>query len=146
MKLFLDTNILIDKIAARKPYVEDIKTLCIAKYFGDIELYVSIQSYLDAIDVLRNYAPIDSLKKRCISSLKFFEVVDVDKTSLLPALESSWEDVEDFVIAKSASNVHADYLITRDASGFKNSSVKALTPRDFIELLHDEYGIEYVEE
>ena len=143
MKLFLDTNILLDKLANRQPFVEDVKQLCVAKYFGDVELYVSVQSYLDALFVLRKYATQADLRQRCVDSFKFFEVVDVEKGNLLPALESGWPDVEDYMISKTASDMRADYLITRDVKGFENSQVPAITPKDFIKLLKDEYNVEY---
>ena len=143
MKLFLDTNILIDKLANRQPFVQELKTLCMAKFFGDVELYVSAYSYLDALFVLRKYANQAELRKRCIESLQFFDICDVDKSSLRTALESKWPDVEDFVVAQLAKDICAQYLITRDKDGFRNSSVQALSPGEFIEILRDEYGIEY---
>ena len=143
MKLFLDTNILIDKLANRQPFVKDVKELCVAKFFGDVELYVSAQSYLDALFVLRKHATQVDLRQRCIDSFEFFEVVDVEKGNLLPALESEWPDVEDYVISKTALDIKADYLITRDVEGFENSQVPATTPKDFIKLLKDEYNVEY---
>lgn len=48
MKLFLDTNALIDLVARREPYVSDVGKLCIAAYFGDVQLWASTQSYADA--------------------------------------------------------------------------------------------------
>ena len=143
MKLLLDTNILIDKLANRQPFVEDVKRLCIAKYFGDVSLHVSVQSYLDAMYVLRKFASDEDLRSRAIASLKFFDVEDVEGRNLIPALQSSWSDVEDFMIAKTAEDINADYLITRDIQGFKGSSVKAITPKDFIALLKDEFNVEY---
>lgn len=143
MKHFLDTNILIDKLAYRQPYLDEVKMLCAAKFFGDVSLLVSVQSYLDAIYVLGKYAPQSEIRRRCISSFKFFDVVDVDKSNLLPALNSGWPDVEDFMIAKTASDAHADYLITRDAKGFKDSQVKAMSPSEFFQMFKDCYNVEY---
>ncbi len=143
MKLFLDTNILIDKLANRQPFVEDVKELCVAKFFGDVELLVSVQSYLDALFVMRKYASQVALRQSCIESFKFFNVVDMEKANLLLGLESDWPDVEDFVIAKTAEDVGADFLITRDVEGFKDSKVQAMSPKSFIKILKDEYNVEY---
>ena len=143
MKLFLDTNILIDKLANRQPFIEEVKQLCVAKFFGDVTLCVSVQSYLDAMFVLRKFAEQEELRRRAIATFKFFDVVDVEKQNLTPALESDWPDVEDFMIAKTAEDVKADFLITRDLQGFKNSKVKAMTPKSFIRLLKEEYRVEY---
>lgn len=143
MKLFLDTNILIDKLANRQPFVEDVKELCVAKFFGDVELLVSVQSYLDALFVMHKYASQVALRQSCIESYKFFNVVDMEKANLLLGLESDWPDVEDFVIARTAEVVGADFLITRDVDGFKDSKVQAVSPKSFIKLLKDEYNVEY---
>ncbi len=143
MKLFLDTNILIDKLSNRKPYIDDVRKLCIAKYYGDVELLVSVQSYLDAFFVLRKYASQDVLRQKCIDTFNFFDVVDVDKINLVYGLKSDWHEVEDFMIAKSAQDNKADYLITRDLEGFEKSEIKTLTPKDFIELLDKDFGVKY---
>lgn len=143
MKLFLDTNILIDKLSMRAPFADDVRQLCIAKLFGDVQLFVSTQSYLDAIYILRKHATRSELRQRCLRSLQFFETCDVEKAHLPSALKSDWPDVEDYIIAETAVEIGADYLITRDISGFKNSKVKALTPKSFIKLLEKEYGISY---
>ena len=143
MKLFLDTNILIDKLANRQPFVDEVKQLCIAKYFGDVSLHVSTQSYLDTMFVLRKFAPEKELRRRAIASLNFFDVVDVEKQNLVPALQSDWSDVEDFMIAKTAEDNNANFLLTRDVQGFKNSKVKVMTPKDFLKFLKDEYSVEY---
>ena len=44
MKILLDTNALIDLVAVRRPYVNDIKKLCIAAVFGDLQIWASTQS------------------------------------------------------------------------------------------------------
>lgn len=63
MKLFLDTNALIDLVARREPYVSDVGKLCIAAYFGDVQLWASTQSYADAYYVLRRAASESEVKK-----------------------------------------------------------------------------------
>ena len=47
------------------------------------------------------------------------------------------------MISKAASDMRADYLITRDLEGFECSQVQAVTPKGFIKLLKDEYSVEY---
>ena len=41
MRLFLDTNVLIDLYQERHPYYEDVKKLQIMEEFGDAELWAS---------------------------------------------------------------------------------------------------------
>lgn len=42
MKLFLDTNALLDYYTQRQPFFEDMKKLRIAQYCGDVEFWASI--------------------------------------------------------------------------------------------------------
>ena len=62
MKILLDTNALIDLVAVRGPYVNDIKKLCLAAVFGDLQIWASTQSYADAYYVLRKHAPAEEVK------------------------------------------------------------------------------------
>jgi len=60
-------------------------------------------------------------------------------------MSSGWPDLEDFLIAKAAQRIRADYLITRDAKGFVSSPVRALTPAAFLKLMRDDYHVIYEE-
>lgn len=41
---------------------------------------------------------------------------------------------EDCVVAKCAESCNADYIITRNVKDFAGSSVRAITPEEFLEL------------
>ena len=144
MKLLLDTNAVIDHIAGREPFCHDMEQLCIASYFGDVELWVPVQSFLDGLYALRKYAPEDQLRQAFLASLEFFRPCGSRAEDLRPALESDWPDVEDCLIARAAQNIAADYLVTRDASGFAGSRVATVTPAEAVELLAQD-GFEYGE-
>ncbi len=42
-----------------------------------------------------------------------------------------------------AQRIRADYLLTRDKTGFVKSSVPVMAPREFLALLKDKYNYEY---
>ena len=135
MKLLLDTNALIDHIAQRQPYCNDIEELCVASYFGDVELWVPVQSFLDALSALRKRADQRTLRNAFIGSLEFFHPCGSRANDLRGALESDWPDVEDYLIACSALHVNADYLVTRNAAGFSSCKTKVISPREAAQLL-----------
>ncbi len=135
MKLLLDTNALIDHIAQRQPYCNDIEELCAASYFGDVELWVPVQSFLDALYALRKRADQRTLRNAFIGSLEFFHPCGSRANDLRGALESDWPDVEDYLIACSALHVNADYLVTRNAAGFSSCKTKVISPREAAQLL-----------
>ena len=142
MKLLADTNILIDRLVGRGPFSADVERLCIACYFGDISLWATVQSYLDALYVLRRHAAQAELRRACIACLDFFRPCGTRGADLLPALQSEWPDIEDFIIAKSAENLAADYLLMRGATGFAESKTPCITCAEALVLLKEQ-GIDY---
>lgn len=144
MRLFLDTNVLIDYYARREPFYDDALKLRIAAFFGDVDLWVCTQSFVDAEYILRKAVPITELRSMMAASLEFLNVTAPLADQLPDALASNWPDLEDCLIAHCARNARADFLVTRDALGFANAPVPVLTPRGVIERLEGE-GISYDE-
>ena len=144
MRLFLDTNVLIDYYSRRSPFYEDAVGLRIAAFFGDVDLWVCAQSLTDAEYILRRAIPISTLRSMMSASLEFLSVATPLADQLASGLESGWPDLEDYLIACCARNARADYLVTRDTNGFGNSPVPVLTPHEALRMLADE-GIVYEE-
>lgn len=145
MKLLLDTNVLLDCLAERKPFFNDVFQIRIAALFGDVELWASIQSFTDIEYILRGSAPMSEIRSTIKESLDLLSICSPAPSDLKTGLESDWPDLEDFLISKAAERIKADFIITRDAKGFVNSSVKALSPSEFLNLLSDQYGVTYEE-
>ena len=140
MKILLDTNALIDLVAVRRPYVNDIKKLCIAAVFGDLQIWASTQSYADAYYVLRKHAPAEEVKHALLATLDIFMVCGTYAADLRGALESDWSDIEDYLIAHASK-----YLITRDKELVEKSPIKAMSAQEFLGVLEHEYGLTYDE-
>lgn len=145
MKILLDTNALIDLVAVRKPYVNDIKKLCIAAVFGDLQIWVSTQSYADAYYVLRKHASTEEVKRALLATLDVFMVCGTYAEDLRRALESDWSDIEDYLIPHASKHIPAKYLITRDKELIERSPVKAMSAQKFLDLLERDYGLTYDE-
>ena len=146
MRLFLDTNILVDFYARRDPFFREVKLLWIASYFKDVELWASSQSFADAEYILRRAIPVRTLREMMAKSLAHLRISSPGPNDLADGLSSDWPDLEDFLIARCAQSEGADYLITRDAEGFESSKVPALSPEQFFMVMQEEYGVVYNEE
>lgn len=142
MKLLLDTNILVDLVACREPFVQAARTLCIASAFGDVQLWTSTQSFADAFYILRKGATKTEVKQALLATLEFLIPCGTYAEDLKNAFESNELDVEDYLIMASAKRIKADYFITRDADLAKKSSTKAIRPEDAVQLLADK-GLTY---
>lgn len=145
MKLLLDTNVLIDLVAQRQPYANSVRKLCIAAIFGDVQPWVSVQSYVDAYYVLRKDASAEAVKTALLGTLEFFVPCNTYAADLPDALQSDWPDVEDFLIAHASKHVEADVLVTRDADMAARSPIPAMTADQVVAHLEQELGFAYDE-
>jgi predicted nucleic acid-binding protein len=132
MKILLDTNIILDLLLQRKPFCDDAKVI--------FEMCESnkISGYLCATTITTIYYLIsknqDKLKSDEIieNLLQLFNIADVNKNILLQSLKNNGKDFEDSVIYTSAEYFDIDVIITRDKKGFKQSNVKAIEPKEFL--------------
>ncbi len=145
MKLLLDTNILIDYYARRRPFFQEVVKLRVAAMFGDVELWAAIQSFSDVECALRKAIPVERLRDMMRRSMNFLKVAAPTAADLSDALGSGWPDLEDRLVARCAERVKADRIITRDLDGFASSPIKAQTPLEYLAWLEEEQGIVYDE-
>ncbi len=144
MKVFVDTNVFIDFIGNRAAFVHDAKRLCIAAFYGDVELWISTQTITDADYIFRKADIRKTARKKMASALKLFHVCGTHALDVENALMSDWPDIEDYVIAHSAARLGAEALVTRDVLGFKASPVKVYSPSELLNELYKR-GFEYEE-
>ncbi|WP_101723399.1 PIN domain-containing protein [Eggerthella timonensis] len=143
MKLLLDTNVLVDYFGARQPFFDQWELINALQITGYAELWASAESYTDAFYLLRKAVGPAKLQDMFLQSLSFIKVCSVDEGDIREAAERSWPDFEDCLIGICAEKVKADYIITRDADGFKRSSMPAMDAPSFFAMLEEEYGIVY---
>ena len=143
MRLLLDTNVLIDYFGKREPFYDDCKTLLIMQAVKDVELWSSSKSYTDVFYALRRAVPSDQLQKAFAASFERIRPCAIDAEMLRIAALREWDDFEDCLVAVCAERVQADYLVTRDKSGFARSKVPTIEPAEFLDLIEQRYGFRY---
>jgi predicted nucleic acid-binding protein len=132
MKLFLDTNVILDLIVNRKPFFEDIAKI--------VTLYEERKCVLVTTSVSLvncNYILGKNIKKeKVLDNLKIFRsfcsILEVSQSEIDISLNSNFNDFEDAVQHYCALKNNCDYIITRDSKDFKNSEIPALTPTEFL--------------
>ena len=115
MKVFLDTNILIDFLAARQPFAEDAIALFQLADNGEIELMVSDLTIINTIYVLRRmqydlseiYDSMDDIRP-------LLTIVSMGASVVDRCLQHRSDDFEDEMQYLSAVDANADYIITRN--------------------------------
>ncbi|WP_396191909.1 type II toxin-antitoxin system VapC family toxin [Flavobacterium sp.] len=135
MRLFLDTNVILDLILNRQPFFDDIAKIVTLSEKGKLKLVTSSVSFVNC-----NYILGRSIKKEKVTeNLKIarliFDIIDVSQTDIDKSLNSDFEDFEDGVQYYSALRNNCNYIITRDNKDFKHSEIPVLAPSEFLKIL-----------
>ena len=134
--LFLDTNVIIDVLANRKPYVDSSSRLFDLSVKGKLTLYISALSYSNIYYITRKSAT----HKQMLAILKDLESVtetlDVTKEIIVRSIQSDFKDFEDAIQYETAkANKKVNAIVTRDPRGFKSSELTVLTPDEALTIL-----------
>ena len=133
MKILLDTNVVLDVLLDRRPYLEDsYGTIKKALEKGHI-LYISAAAATDIFYVLRKAlgSNKEALKKMKVF-MKVFSFAKVDEDDIIKAFSSKINDFEDAVVDAVALSLKADLIITRNDKDFRYANVKVMTPAEYI--------------
>lgn len=128
MRVLFDTNIVLDLLLDRKPFVEHAQAL-----FDRVESN-ELKGYLGATTV----TTLDYLLSKALSAqeaaqiikklLKLFEVAPVNRLVLENALERGFSDFEDAVLHAAALHCGVQAIVTRDEKGFQKAQLPIYSP------------------
>lgn len=136
VRVYLDTNIVIDSIVYREPYTSIVDESIRFMLFNKVNIYTSSNSIVNALYIAKNYYKIKDAEAKILSFLDYCDILDTTKQAIKGALQSRFKDKEDAIQYFTAIN-KADYFITRNTKDFlpyKNEILPITTPKDFIKL------------
>ena len=135
MKVFLDTNIIIDFYDTRGEFYYPAAIIFDLAYKGKIQLYVSATSFVNAFFLLRKSYPSSELYHTMRGLASICEITDVNKGVIKKCLEEERKDFEDSVQYESALLHQVDVIITRNVKDFKGFADNVQTPNEFLETI-----------
>jgi len=135
MRLLIDANILLDVLQDRKPYVNESALIWKLCETGKAEGNVLALSFANLVYVMRRELDPVRIEAVLKNLSLIFSFVDLQQKDLLRAAALHWDDFEDAVQSVTAKRLHADFIITRNTKDYRNSTVKAITPADFLSLI-----------
>ncbi len=134
--IFLDTNILIDFLADRKPFSLYAARLFNFSLQGKAKLYVSAVSYNNIYYILRQFKSGTETLKLLDELSEMTEIADVTKNIIKKSLKSGFRDFEDAIQYYCAlSLTKVDFIVTRDTKDFKKSTLSIMTPQEAVSLI-----------
>ena len=136
MKVFFNTNILLDYLEEGKPFDEDAIKILTLGYLAKLELFCSAVSFSTLFYYLRKI----HARQKALMALKDIKKIvftaEVNASIISSALDSSFIDFEDAIQLESAVtilNLHC--LITRNTRDFKTKELLVQTPKEFLQTL-----------
>jgi predicted nucleic acid-binding protein len=131
--IFLDTNIVIDFLADRKPFSLDAAKLFDFSVLGKAKIYISAVSYNNIYYILRQSLS-NSVTIRVLDELsEMAEIADVTKTVIKKSLKTDFKDFEDAIQYYCALSLNKiDFIVTRDTKDFKKSTISIMTPAEAV--------------
>lgn len=128
LRVLLDTNVVLDVLLKRDPWLVDAKTLWQAVDDERLTAYLSASAVTDIFYVARRLTDIIRARQAVQVCLDAFEIAAVDRAVLERAQVLSGFDFEDNVQIASAELNELDAIVTRNPGDFGGSPVAIWSP------------------
>lgn len=133
MRLFLDTNIVIDFCVERVPFYEAAAGIIELARRSEVTLAVSSLTIVNTAYVLRKVLGWEAVYPKLLQLMELIAVSPVDDYVVRMSVSSGRKDFEDSIQYYSALKSESDLIVTRDKSGFSGLSLEALTADEFLQ-------------
>ena len=131
MKIFVDTNIILDVLLKREGYVEAAKVLLVGSQ-DDGALCISVLSMANVAYILRKKLQGDELYVELGKLSKFVITVGLSAEDYEQALQLKAKDFEDALQYFCAISNECTAIVTRNKKDFKYNTIKVLSPEEFL--------------
>lgn len=136
MNVLLDTNIVLDILLHRDPWFTTALLFRQALLFGRIRGYVAASAVTDIFYLASRHGNVAVAQGAVQQCLTAFTICIVDRAIIEAAASMPGDDFEDNVQIACAIANRVDLLVTRDATGFRNAPISALTPEEAVRRLN----------
>jgi len=137
MRVFLDTNILLDLLDEQRPNHQSSIAILRATKEGRIKASITAISILNAIYFMRKVMQPDTIARYMVQFMSMVHIAPTGSAQLLAAMTSGWKDLEDAVQFQSALAAGPmDAIITTDPDFKQQKSIPLLTPQQLLKKLN----------
>jgi len=132
MRVFLDTNIIVDILTMRQPHYPDSQAVLDRCTDLRCEVFIAWHGLATAFYLLGTRIGEQSAQLALEGFLQNVSVATVGDSDARRSFTLGFTDLEDALQAVSAEACRADCIITRNSSDFVKSPVPILTPAIFL--------------
>ena len=131
MRLFLDTNIVVDLLEGREPFCYDAAQLFTMAHDKKVELLVSPMTFSTASFLLRKHGP-EGVRNLLSNLRQLVSVTISDERTVDDSIASQFKDFEDAMQYYTALNAKAEIIITRNGKDFTASYHPVMTATEYL--------------
>lgn len=137
MRIYLDTNVLIDILSEQRPNHDYAVTLLQVIRKSPLTACLSTQSVIDASYVFTQSgkAPLEAFKTAISVVSSIIDIVSIGKDDIAAADNSSIRDYEDAAQISCALNNRCDAIISSDRKFKGYTQLPTYSPQEFYTLL-----------
>lgn len=135
-KIFVDTNIIVDLVADRKPYSKFAIEIFSNAERKKVKLYTSSHSIATTHYLLKKYIEDKALRDILYNLLDFIQVIQIDLDTIKKGLKSKHKDFEDAIQIICASSIEkTDCIVTRNIKDFRDSEIPVFAPDELVKKI-----------
>ncbi|MCL1463106.1 type II toxin-antitoxin system VapC family toxin [Argonema galeatum] len=128
MRVLIDTNVVIDFLQEREPFIEDAAKLFDKIDAGEIEGFIAATTITNIYYIVRKAAGAIAAQDAIAQILTDLHICAVDRGILEQAIALNFQDFEDAVQCACGIAHGVDAIVTRDTSGFVNAGISVIAP------------------
>ena len=135
MKIFVDTNVIIDYLVDRAPFADGAEAVIdVCTRDGNEGAFTGLSACNAVYIIGRSTGRREAeLLVKAVSSL--IGLLPIDPDDIRSNLGAEHPDFEDSLQIAAAQSWGADVIVTRDMEGFANSPIKVFTPTEFLNCI-----------
>jgi len=135
LKILFDTNVILDVLLNRKPFVELSANLVSSVENKTIEGYLCATTITTLDYLISKSRNRETAKIEIQKLLTLFQIADVNSTVLTMAINSGFTDFEDAVQYFSGKCSNIDGLVSRNTKDYKKAVLPIYTPDELWSII-----------
>ena len=135
MKLLVDTNVVLDVLLDREPWIETARELWRANDHGQITGYLTATTLTDIFYIARKVKNLSHAHAAVLLCLEAFDICPVDREALELAIALPGSDFEDNLQIAAAMRAGLDAIVTRNRSDYGAAPIAIFSPEEALTRL-----------
>jgi len=138
--IFIDANIIIDLLTNREPFASEAALLFEFVKAKKVTAFTSANCITNIHYVLSSVSKQRNVREKVADARKLLDLVATDADIVDKALTSDFADFEDAIQYYSAISCDADYIVTRNPSDYRKSTIRIVNAEEMNRIIEGSSG------